>query len=366
MEKQRPWIRHYDYNVPTTIRYPRIAIHELIQRPSKMFPDLAATDFFGTQMTYWELRTHIFRMANALGKLGVHKGERVGIHLPTSPQYIIAFFATVTLGAITVNLNPMYTAEEIKSLANDTGITTLITFDMVLPTIRTVAQDVEFERVIVTAVTDFVAGMPVATAKSLDLEEGWHHFSTVLENSTSTRIPRVDISPQDPAVIQFTGGTTGLPKGAVLTHANIVAATFQCSLWGNPSTGEIPIGRRTVLGVLPFFHVYGLIVVMCWAFFSTATQILVPRFDLDEMMDLLGRFDSISFFPTVPTMINAIINHPKAGELNLEKRLGGLNSGAAPLAVELIDKIKDMGIFFSEGWGMSETTSLASPTRKWD
>ena len=358
MEEKRPWIRHYDYNVPTTIRYPRISIQDLIQRPANQFPDLAATNFFGTEMSFWELRTRILRMANALGELGVRKGERVGIQLPTSPQYIIAFFAVVSLGAIAVNLNPMYTAEEIKSLAGDTGITTLITFDMVLPAVRTVVKDVELKRVIVTAVTDFIEGMPLSTAKSLDLEDGWHHFSTLLENCGNTRIPRVEISPEDPAVLQFTGGTTGLPKGAVLTHANMVASTFQCALWGNPTIGNLPVGKRTVLGVLPFFHVYGMIVVMCSALFNTATQILVPRFDLEEMMALLGKFDDISFFPTVPTMANAIVSHPNAPELNLGKRLGVLNSGAAPMAVDLIDRIKDMGIYFSEGWGMSETTSL--------
>jgi long-chain acyl-CoA synthetase len=144
----------------------------------------------------------------------------------------------------------------------------------------------------------------------------------------------------------------------VLTHANLVAATLQCSLWGNPTIGLTPPEKRSVLAVLPFFHVYGTIVVMSWAMFNSATQILVPRFELDELMGILGNFKEISFFPSVPTMINAILNHPKAGELHLDKKLGMLNSGAAPMPVELIEKARDMGIFFSEGWGMSETTSL--------
>lgn len=358
METKRPWIRHYDYNVPFTIRYPRWTVSDIIQLPANQNPDQTAVNFFGAEMSYWELRTRILRMSNAMARLGIRKGERVGIHLPTSPQYIIAFFAVASLGAIVVNLNPMYTKEELKALAIDTQMTSLITCDVVLPTVRNLTREVKFERVIVTAVTDFVNGMPMATAKSLDLEEGWHHFSTLMDNCIDTKRPRVEISPNDPAVLQFTGGTTGIPKGAILTHANIVAATFQCALWGNATTGNIPIERRKVLGVLPFFHVYGLIVVMCWAMFNSATQILVPRFDLEEMMDILGRFKEISFFPSVPTMINAIINHPRAESLELGKRLGVLNSGAAPIPTELIDKIKDMGIYFAEGWGMSETTSL--------
>jgi len=149
-----------------------------------------------------------------------------------------------------------------------------------------------------------------------------------------------------------------LPKGAVLTHANVVAATLQCTLWGSATMGLTPPEQRKVLAVLPYFHVYGTIVVMSWAMFNCATQILVPRFELDELMGILGNFEQITFFPSVPTMINAVLNHPKAEELQLDKKLGMMNSGAAPMPMELIDQARDMGIYFSEGWGMSETTSL--------
>ncbi|MBW2052654.1 MAG: AMP-binding protein [Deltaproteobacteria bacterium] len=324
--ESRPWIRHYDYNVPETIRYPRLTLPDLLQMPANAYPNKAAIDFLGTEITFWELRQQVLRFANALGALGITKGERVGIHLPTSPQYIIAY--------------------------------SLISFDMVLPNIRALCQSVELRRVIITKVTDYVQGVPPSTAKSLELEQGWYHFSTLIENCTDTKRPRVEIKPEDPATLQFTGGTTGIPKGAILTHFNLIAATLQCALWGNATMIKRPPDSLNVMGVLPFFHVYGLVVVMNWALFNSATQILVPRFELDEFMDLLGRHKEITFFPSVATMINAIINHPKAEELELGKKLGVMNSGAAPIPVELIEKIKDMGIFFSEGWGMTETTSL--------
>ena len=128
---------------------------------------------------------------------------------------------------------------------------------------------------------------------------------------------------------------------------------------GKPDASTLtPPERRNVMAVLPYFHVYGNIVVMNWAMFSCATQIQVPRFNIDEMMNLLANFKEITFFPTVPTLINALVNHPKAGELDLAKKLKLLNSGAAPIPVELIEQIKDMGIFFSEGYGLSESTSL--------
>ena len=200
------------------------------------------------------------------------------------------------LGAIVVNLNPMYTPDELKAIASTTGISTLFTFDMVLSGIRAVCKQVEIPRVIVTKVTDYVKGMEPSTPASLGLEEGWFHFSQLLENSTSTKRPRVDVTPADPAMIQFTGGTTGIPKGAVLTHANLVAATFQCVLWGQANVDLTPPEKRSVLSVLPYFHVYGNIVAMNWAILNCATQILVPRFQIDELMATLANFEKITFF----------------------------------------------------------------------
>ncbi|MGA2467750.1 MAG: long-chain fatty acid--CoA ligase [Thermodesulfobacteriota bacterium] len=354
----KPWHRHYDYNVPTTIRYPRLSIPEFLGIPSNAYPDKAALTFYGTEMNFWELRQETLRMSNALGALGVKKGDRVGIHLPNCPQYMIAYYAVLSLGAIVVNLNPMYTAEELKLIVENTGMTTLFTFDMVLPAVRTLCKAVKIPRVVVTKVTDYIKGLGQSTAASLELEEGWHHFSAILESCQDTKRPRVHINPQDPALIQFTGGTTGIPKGAVLTHANVIAATFQCALWGNSTIIYTPPERRSVVAVLPYFHVYGNIVVMNWALFSCATQIMVPRFQIDEFMGLLANFKEITFFPAVPTMINAVINHPKATELDLSRKLGFLNSGAAPMPVELIEQVKDMGIFYGEGYGLSESTSL--------
>ena len=174
----KPWHRHYDYNVPTTIRYPKLTAYEILNIPASNFPDKAATIFFGTEITFYELRNQVLRLANALGALGVKKGDRIGIHLPTCPQCIISYYAALALGAIAVNINPMYTPTELKALVSNTGITTLFTFDMVLPNIRALCQDVEIQCVIVTRLTDYVAGSKISTTDELELEEGWHHFSS--------------------------------------------------------------------------------------------------------------------------------------------------------------------------------------------
>lgn len=354
----RPWHRHYDYDVPTTIRYPRLPVHELVMIPAASQPDKAALYFYGTEMSFWDLRGLILRMANALGSLGVQKGDRVGIHLPNIPQYVISYYAALSLGAVVVNLNPMYTPGELVFMTRNTGITTLITFDMVAVAIRALVKEVDIPRVVITRATDYVKGMPRSTSADLDMDAGWKHFSELLEGCASVKRPRVQVEPEDVAMINFTGGTTGLPKGAVLTHANLVAATIQCSFWGRAAMQMYPPERRFVMAVLPYFHVYGNIVVMNYSIFNCATQILVPRFNIDEMMDIMANFSEIYFFPTVPTMINAIINHPRAREIGMDRKLKLLNSGAAPIPVELIEQVRDLGINFSEGYGLTESTSL--------
>ena len=356
----RIWHDHYDFSVPPTVRYPRIPAHELLNIAANTMPDKAALNLYGTELTFWQVRQQTMRMANALAGLGVKKGDRVAVHLPNSPQYVIAYYAAMSLGAIVVNLNPMYTAEELTAIAGNTGINTLFTFDLVLPNIKALCAAVEIPHVIVTRVTDYIDGFGVSTAADLQLAEGWHHFSALLDSSTRTIPPKISVLPTDPALIQFTGGTTGVPKGAVLTHGNIIAATLQASLWGSYLNNMTPPEKRSVLAILPFFHVYGDIIVLNWGMLNCATQYLVPRFDIEEIMGLLAGIERIQFFPAVPTMINAILNHPKAESMELGKKFGLLNSGGAPCPVGLIERAKDLGVAFSEGWGMSETTSTGT------
>jgi long-chain acyl-CoA synthetase len=308
-------------------------------------------------MTFRQIRSQVLRLANALIQFGVQKGDRVGIALPNCPQYIIAYYAALSAGAIVVNMNPMYTHDELKFMMQNSGLQTLFTFDMVLPVMRPLAKELGLKNVIITKVTDYIQGLPVSSAKSLELEEGWYHFSELVNSQTNESLPKVAVQPEDPALIQFTGGTTGLPKGALLTHGNVIAATFQGTMWGNVITAYVPHAQRSVIGVIPYFHIYGNTFSMNWGMFNAATQVLFPRFDLEEFMGIIATVDEITYFPTVPTMITAIFSHPKAAELDLGARIRLLSAGGAPMPVELIQRVKDMGVFFNEGWGMSETTS---------
>lgn len=355
---KRPWLRQYDYDAPVTINYPRYPAFDMLLNTANYTPHRAATWFYGTEITFWELYLTTIRLANTLIELGVKKGDRIGILLPNCPQFVISYWALLATGAIVVNLNPLHTPDELKSVFKMTGMSGLITFDMVLPNVRAVLKDYDVPLIIVTRLFDYINGAGVSTKEDLGLPPEWHHFSELLAKSTNTVRPRIPIKPEDPALIQLTGGTTGIPKGATLTHHNLVTATHLVGLWGRSVTEKVPIERRVVLCTLPYFHVYGEICAMSYSIFTTATQVILPRWDIEEVMNTIASFPEFSFWPCVPTMLQAVLNHPRAEELNLGVRFDFVNTGAAPCPVELIEKGKDMNIYMSEGWGMSETTSL--------
>ncbi|HOJ51611.1 MAG TPA: long-chain fatty acid--CoA ligase [Syntrophales bacterium] len=353
--EEKFWQRFYDYNMPTTIRYPSITIPELLQIPANVLPDKAAAIYEGAELSFFDLRHHALRMANALEALGVKKGDRVGIHLPNCPQYLVAYYASLMLGAIVTGLNPAYPHEELLTVARTTGLTTVFTLDETADRIERLKPQVSIERIIVSA--RGLYGRERKTGISCDLREGWLSFHDLLEKFRQPRRPRVQVETTDPAIIQFTGGTTGVPKGAVLSHANMIAAVMQTSPRMEPILKFIPPERRKSLIILPLYHVYGNLVAN-WSLFNCVTQVLVPRFQVDEVIDLLCEIDEITYFPAVPTMLTALVNHPRIGEVNLGRKVHVINSGAAPCPVELIERLRDLGVFITEAWGMSETSSL--------
>ena len=353
----KPWHNFYDYNVPTTLRYPKFPLQNLMHLAASQFPHKTAIDFYGTKMSFAQLRTEMLRLANALTALGVKKGDRIGIALPNCPQYVMTYYAIISVGAIVVNMNPLYTYDELKFMIANTDMQTLVTFDAVLPTMKKLAKDLDIKRLIVTRVTDYIAGQRKNDTRDLDLGDGCYHFSKLIEDCRDARLPRVSVGLQDGAMIQFTGGTTGVPKGAMLTHANVVSEAFQALHWFNSLMIFTPFEKRTALVTIPQFHIYGNTCVN-WALLNGATQILMPKFDLEECIDILKKQEQITFFPCVPTMITALVNHPQADEIGLGERLRLFFTGGAPMPLELIARVKDMGINFGEGWGMSETTSF--------
>ena len=358
MLENKPWLKYYDPGVPETIKYPQIPLQQLLHVAAASMPYKASTSFFGSELTFRQIRAQMLRMANALIKLGVKKGDRVALALPNCPQYVIAYYGVLSAGAIVVNINPMYTFDELKFMMENAGVETLITFDGAMNVMRPLAKELKLKNVIVTSVTDYIDGMPASTAQSLKLEPSWHHYSELLAGCLDEIVPDTEFKSTDTALIQFTGGTTGLPKGAMLSHQNLIAAVFQGSHWGDFITAYVPVSERNVISVIPYFHSFGNTCCMNWSMRNAATQILFPRFVPDEFLDTIAKFKRITYFPSVPTMITAILANPRTAELDLGARIGLISSGGAPMPKELIQKVKDMGIFFTEGWGMSETVSV--------
>jgi long-chain acyl-CoA synthetase len=349
--------RLYDRDIATTLRYPQFPVQNLVHIAAVAFPQKEAINMYGTGMTFAELRGKMLRMANALTRLGISKGDPVGLSLLNCPQYIIAYYAVLSLGAIVVNLNPAYDRDELKIMIDKVRIKALIAIDSSLPTFRPLVKELSIELVIIAKLTDFIEEFETSTARSLGLDEGWHHFSELIAECSDVRLPQVIITPQDLAMIQYTGGTTGISKAVALTHGNIIASVCQFSAW-SASLLKLKSYEIKVIGVLPYFEVYGNIICMNWSLFNTMTQILLPMFETNEFINIASKFKEPVFFPTVPSMIKTIINHPQANDCIEHGPIRWIHSVGAPMPVDIIRQLKESGILYSEGWGMTETTAM--------
>jgi long-chain acyl-CoA synthetase len=418
--RARPWLEHYDYWVRPHLSYPGRPLSDLLAITAVERPDRPATQFLGAQLTFFDLKQRSEALAASLAALGVVKGDRIGIMLPNCPQYIIAAFAVLRLGAIVVNINPSYTPREFLTLAVDSGVRAVVTLDLLAPLILGVRAQTAIEHVIVTSIAEYsAAGGPVPEADgtlpltnlssaSASTELRPHSDSTPTElrpqsdlsptelrsrsdigrsevrsrsdvgrsevrsssascpsaarrrgHSTPTPLPRVNINPDDVAVLQYTGGTTGTPKGAMLTHRNIWANVVQTESWTNPS--YVISGNERYLVVIPYFHIYAFTVCMMVGLRIGALQIIHPKYDPDQVLASIRDFRP-TYFPAVPTVFVSLLSHPRAGEHGLE-RVRVFNSGGAPCPVEVLQEFeRRTGRPLNEGYGLSETSPVTHST----
>ncbi|MGI6548528.1 MAG: AMP-binding protein [Syntrophomonadales bacterium] len=356
------WLKSYNWKTPASINYPKNPAYYILRDAAVYHPKKAATWFYGAEITFYEQYQMVCHLANVFVERGIKKGDRIGILMPNCPQFTITYWATLMAGAIVVNLNPLYTAEELKFLFADADMSGLVTYDPLVPVIKELNKEAGISTVIVTKLSDFMPNVPVSTPEELGLEAGWLHFSQVLETDQRWMPPVVDIEYDDPAVIQYTGGTTGIPKGAVLTQYNITAAAMNVVLWTKDMMDRTPIDAKYVLSILPFSHVYGEVCCICYGAFNTTTQVILPRFEIDEVFDTIEKFDKFVYWPAVPTMIQALFYHPRMKEIDWHDKFIYTGSGAAPAPVELINKCRQNDFNFFEGYGMSETAALALST----
>jgi long-chain acyl-CoA synthetase len=350
----RPWLNHYDYWVRPHLNYPRRPLHEILRMTAVEVPDRHATTFLGAHLTYGQIKEQSDKLATAFARLGIRQGDRIGLMLPNCPQYIIATFAALRLGVTLVNVNPLYTPREVLLVAEDSGMRAMLTLDILAPATLAVREKTRIENVIITSAAEYSAA-----AASCPTIEGTLRLSELLACVDEVELPRVEIDAErDVAVLQYTGGTTGVPKGAMLTHYNIFSNVVQIETWGHR---VLTRGEHTYLLVIPFFHIYGFTVGMMTGTWIGAQQVLIPKYDVEALLQAIRDYRP-TYFPAVPTIYISLLNHPQAKEYGIDK-IHTFNSGSAPLPVEVIEQFeRATGGTLNEGYGLSEASPVTHST----
>jgi long-chain acyl-CoA synthetase len=367
---ERPWQKIYEKGVPGDIAYPEgMVVSDILDQAAARFPNSPATIFptalgsrlVAGKLTYRDLEQATNRFANALTQLGVQKGDRVALLFPNSPQFVIAYFGALKAGAVVIAFNPLYTEHEIERQLNDCGAETVVTMTKWYPAIKKVQANTRVTRVIATNIKDYfhpIASLLFTLAK--EEKEGFrvkmdpkdYSFKLMLEHADSGK-PKVQISPDDIALLQYTGGTTGVPKGAVLTHRNLVSNCLQSVAWFTTAQD----GKEVTLSVIPFFHMYGMQIAMLLTIFKAGALVLFPRFEVQQCFMAIDTYQP-TIFPGVPALYIAFINNPDVNKHDLHSVRMCL-SGAAPLPQEVQRDFEALsGGRLVEGYGMTESSPL--------
>ncbi|HLB12403.1 MAG TPA: long-chain fatty acid--CoA ligase [Dehalococcoidia bacterium] len=362
-QAEYPWLKHYEEGVPHSIQYPSVPLHRTLEDTAARFPDHTALAFLGNKVTYRQLNAQADRFASALQGLGVGKGDRVAVILPNCPQFVVAFYGTLKAGGVVVPTNPLYVEREVEHQLRDSGARVVVTLTKFYPTVQKVQPKTAVEHVVATNIKEYFPAVKrllftlLLEAKDghrvpLEKRPDHHWFGDLMRGAEAAPGP-VKVGPDDVALFQYTGGTTGVPKGAVLTHYNLLANTIQCRRW----ITTLVEGQDVMLGVLPFFHVYGMTTAMSMSVYAGATIVLLPRFELKEVLATI-KAQRPTLFPGVPTMYVAINNFPQVGDYDL-RSIKACLSGAAPLPVEVQKRFEELtGGRLVEGYGLTEAAPV--------
>jgi long-chain acyl-CoA synthetase len=349
---ERPWLKFYEKGVPHHIDYPRIPLFRILEDTAKDFPDLEAVIFLGKKIPYRDIAEWARNLASGLHQIGIQKGQRVAIMLPNCPQYIVAYYAILRLGAVVVNVNPMYVERELEFQLKDAGVQTIVAARDLLPRLEAVRGKIPLKTLILTDLDEHACRQG-GGKRGPGNRAGILNYADLLREGRSQAPPLVPVDPDEVALLQYTGGTTGFSKGAMLTHYNLVSDVVQCVSWNVGAER----GKERMLAVLPFFHVYGMTVTMNEAIYLAATIILLPRFQVDDCLEAINAYQPTRF-PGVPTMYIAIINHPKVRDYSISS-IKVCSSGSAPMPVEALRKFEELtGGKISEGYGLTEASPV--------
>ncbi len=368
-----PWIQHYEPGVPDHLAIPDRPLTWLLDFASQHYPNQSALLYYGTRITYAQFSNQVNRFAIGLQRLGVQKGDRVAIALPNIPQFPIAFYGALRAGAVVVPTNPLYTEHELQHQLADSGAKVLVMLDMYYPRLKAIRSKTIVEQVIVTSPADFLPPLmqklypfsqrgnknvrSLLTRRALYEDPGLRLMQGMLRSNSKGGIELFNLPApargEDLAVLQYTGGTTGLAKGAMLTHRNLLANAMQTRYW----VPQARDGAESAICVAPFFHAYGLTVGMNLSILAGATMILLPRFKAKNVLEAIYRYRP-SLFPGIPTMYVAIMN--EAGKrTDYLRSIKYCISGAAPLPAKVQADFEMMtGGKLVEGYGLSEAAPV--------
>jgi long-chain acyl-CoA synthetase len=363
-ETPTPWLDNYPPGVPEHVDLPNASLAGLLEDAARDFPHAPALHFEGRTISYAQLHQQARRFSGVLAGLGVGQGTRVGLILPNCPQAVVALFGALRLGATVVQNNPLYTERELGHQLADAGVEVLVCLDLTYERVKAVRPQTSIREVIVTSVLDELPGLKrrlapftrkgKAASATIGKDEPVRRWRDALASAPAApELAEVDAD-RDLALLQYTGGTTGVSKGVMLSHANLRANVEQVRAW----FPDADPGREVMMAVLPFFHVYGLTVCLLLGLRLGAALVLLPRFDLDGVLAAVDKYRP-TLFPGVPTMYVAINNAVEKGGHDLSSIKACL-SGAAALPLEVAERFERFsGGRLVEGYGLSESSPVA-------
>ena len=365
---EHPWFQFYEDGVPRTLEFEDLPVGGYLDRSAREFPDRPALSFLNRTFNYKQLKEAVDRFATALAGLGVVKGTRVAVQAPNIPQTAIAYLAIQRLGAHAVMTNPLYMPREIEHQWNDAGVEVAVTMDFLWDQkVRFLRDKLPVRDYIIASVPEYLKfplnllaplklkRMDPPTWARVEPEPGVHFFRRLLEASAAAP-PAVDVDMDDIAVIQYTGGTTGVSKGAMLTHRNLSYNVQQVRAWFR---GLEP-GNEVLLAALPFFHIFGMTVCLTWPVTVGAKMVLQtnPR-DIELMVKQVVKH-RVTLFPALPALFNAINQHPGVENLDL-RCVKRCFSGSAPLPEDVQNRFEELtGAIIVEGFGLTETSPVVT------
>ena len=360
----RPWLKFYEDGVPETLELPNKTIADIFEDAVSGHPHGIALSYFGRKLTYRELGRQVAQLATAFSRLGVKKGDRIAIILPNIPQYPIAHFAALKIGAILVPTNPLYVERELKYQMKNSGAETVVVLDFLYPRLEKIKSETSVKNVVITNVKQYLPPLlkllyPLKAKKEGNWHKvgrgpGIHFYDELMSEDFRAEAPRVELSPDDTAIFLYTGGTTGVSKGAILTHRNLVSNVTQIRAWftDREENGEV------ILCALPFFHSYGLTTGLHMGVYLKSTMILIPNpRDIKMILKAIQK-NTATMFSGVPTLYVAVNNFPDIAKFDISS-IKACVSGGAPLPLKVSQEFESItGGKLVEGYGLSETSPV--------